>query len=310
MRKLTKFYKKLNELLFPQLISHEGKYTTFQVEVSGLKLNCAKVGRGQPLVFIHGWANNWEGWIPIIKYLKDTFTLYLVDLPGFGDSDDLNKYSVETQARYVSLFINTLPQKPISVIGLSMGTFVVADLVYKYPQDTRSGILIGPVLKDGNTSVMTSFIKIFLESVSKSFISETALKKIVETRMAAYAISKYVNMYKFRRKLVDSYGTIGKKKMRKEAFVQMGISVASYNLREVLTKVTLPTLLIYGKQDKVTSYKFPQKNLLSHNPNLSCTVISKAGHVVPWEKPKEVAESIKKFIAKNGIIYTDDEQPT
>ena len=65
-------------------------------------MNVAEIGQGKPLVFIHGWSNNWVGWTLLAEKLAPRYKLYLMDLPGFGDSDPLPKYTVEKEADYVA----------------------------------------------------------------------------------------------------------------------------------------------------------------------------------------------------------------
>lgn len=271
-------------------------YKSSFINIDGIKLNYVKVGKGPILVFVHGWANNWESWIPIIPYLENSFTLYLLDLPGFGDSDNLPYYSIDSVSEYLAGFVKSLPGKPLSLIGLSMGSLVIGETGKRYPNLAKSVILLGPVIKNNERdTVMAQTLKYSLEFIRKFDASEAALKKIIETRIAAYAMSKYINMYHFNRFLVDAYGMNGKKKVRRQAFTQMGISGASYDLKPVLENYTIPTCLIFGREDKISSPKYAKKNLFNKNTLLKFVIIAKAGHIVPVEQPAKVAEAIKKF---------------
>lgn len=267
-----------------------------QITVSQTTLNYVQVGNGPVLVFIHGLANNWEGWIPVIPYLENNFTCYFLDLPGFGDSDSLEKYSVEIAAGYVAKFIDELSLKPRAVIGASMGSIVTGELASKHPQIAQSAVLIGPVIKHGNGNRAARVLKYSMKAIKKFNTSERALKKLLETRLAAYTIAKTINMYKFNRFLVDTYNLIGKQKMRKEAFTQMAISSAEYDLNKVVEGIKLPTLLLYGREDRVSSPTFAREHLAPNNPNLTIVDIPEAGHVVPMEKPQETAAAIRKFL--------------
>lgn len=291
-------YNSFKSFIYPTVETPSQNYETQKIKILDLDINFVKVGVGEPLIFVHGWANNWEGWIPIIKYLETDFSLYLLDLPGFGDSGDLPEYSVESASKYLAGFVAKLPQKPIAVVGLSMGSFVVAEFGHKYPQESKNLILIGPVIKNGRgAAIISKTLKYSLWILKNFSLGETALKKIIETRISAYAMSKYLNMYKFNRFLVDTYGLIGKKKMRKEAFTQMGISVAETDLKKITTEIKVPTLLLFGREDKVSSPKFVRKNLLPNNSFLGCVDIAEAGHVVSLEKPEETARAIKDFLS-------------
>lgn len=269
-----------------------------KVKINGVRLNYAQVGTGPALVFVHGLANNWEGWIPLIPFLQDHFTLYFLDLPGFGDSDSLYTYSVMTAADYVDTFIGqVLGEKPLAVVGASMGTLVTGALIQKHPDVAEAAILIGPVIKNGRTDVASRVFKISMRAVKRFDLSERALKKVLETRLAAYTIAKTINMHQFNRFIVDTYNLVGKRKMRKEAFTQMAISSAESNLKEVVEKVTLPTLLLYGREDRVSSPQFARQHLAPNNQHLTVFDVPAAGHVVPMEKPRPTARAIRGFLA-------------
>ena len=84
--------------------------------------------------------------------------------------------------------------------------------------------------------------------------------------------------------------------MRKEAFTQMGISAAGYDLNKILERFKVKTLLVYGREDKISSPDYARACVLPKNPNLFCVDVPEAGHVVPMEKPSEVASAIKEFL--------------
>lgn len=56
----------------------------------GLKINYKDFGnkKGQPIVYLHGWGQNIEMMEPIAKPFEDTHRLIILDLPGFGSSDE------------------------------------------------------------------------------------------------------------------------------------------------------------------------------------------------------------------------------
>lgn len=276
-------------------ISHADLFPTFQKKIGGVTVNFARTGKGRPLVFIHGWTNNWEGWIPNVKYLEKHFSLYLLDMPGFGHSSDLKSYSVQKTADIIARFIKKTIRKKVSLAAVSMGSFVAADLTLRYPHLIKNTILTGAVINDGRHTTIPKAVNKSLKFLNKSPKGGKILKKAIETRAAAYLFGKYLNMYKFNKKIIDDYGMIGKKLVRKNAYIQMGISAFSYNLENTLKNVKRPLLLILGDKDIYTSYIYVMKNILPANKNLTLKVLKDAGHVTPWEKPKEVAYLINKF---------------
>ncbi|MBL7159175.1 alpha/beta fold hydrolase [Candidatus Microgenomates bacterium] len=273
-----------------------GKFKIRKIKINKKTINFAQIGKGEPLLLIHGWANNWEGWIPLVPTLKKKYTLYLIDLLGFGDSSPLKNYSIENQTKYVSLFLEKLKIYPKAIIGVSMGSLIAGAIGKNYPQRTQSIILIGAPFKTKSLTLAAKAFEKSLAMINGRKKAETALKKIVETRVTAYLLAKYINMHKFNKFLIDAYGMIGKKKMTKEAFVQMGLSGARLRLEKVLDNCQLPVFFIYGAQDKIIPLKQAKKILEGKKGNFSFASVPLAGHVVPWEKPKKVASLIKKFL--------------
>ena len=49
-------------------------------------LNHRRLGRGEPLVLLHGLGMRWQWWTPCLDALAERHELVLLDLPGFGGS--------------------------------------------------------------------------------------------------------------------------------------------------------------------------------------------------------------------------------
>jgi pimeloyl-ACP methyl ester carboxylesterase len=57
------------------------------------------LGRGRPLIFLHGWVGSWRYWIPAMQALSISYRAYALDLWGFGDTPNRpDKYSLDQQA--------------------------------------------------------------------------------------------------------------------------------------------------------------------------------------------------------------------
>lgn len=277
-------------------------YDTFDARIKGVTIHYAKTGNGPSVVLLHGLTNNWFGWGRLIQELERDYTLYVLDLPGYGDSGDLflKHYSVEQQAEYVAAFIKqVVPDKPI-VVGLSMGSLITAEVGNITRDQLRAIVLMGPVFNSGRTSVLTTLLRYELQLIQLSDKAQSVLKRLVASRWFGYAANKYLHMHEFKRYLSDLYGLVGRQKMRKKVFIDMGISVAKYELNPVLEQLNLPILLIYGKYDKVSRPEQIAELPLMAKENIQLNVIDNAGHVVSVEQPKEVANAIRKFLGSTN----------
>ncbi len=44
------------------------------------------LGRGRPIIFLHGWVGSWRYWVPAMQTAAMSFRAYGIDLWGFGDT--------------------------------------------------------------------------------------------------------------------------------------------------------------------------------------------------------------------------------
>lgn len=269
---------------------------TKKYPVDNIQLNVAEAGSGEPLVFIHGWSNSWVGWTLLAKELVPYYKLYMIDLPGFGDSSKLSAYSLEIISKYVSSFITAYVGSPKAIIGASSGTFVAVH-VATTNNFSCSIILIGAVLRrEELVWVKKLYAKLLTFSTKHSFAQKT-FERIIKHRYSAYFIEKYLHAYTFNKKLIDLYQMPGRKKVIGKSYVELGVSIMQYFLDLELQKIRQKTLLIIGSADKytpvATATAFIQK---TENKKLSLRVIHECGHSPAYEQPAITAKLIREYL--------------
>jgi pimeloyl-ACP methyl ester carboxylesterase len=274
----------------------EELFKTSSVEVKGIKINYAEAGQGKAVIAVHGWTNNWLGFVPVGCFLHDRYKIISIDLPGFGDSGRLPKYNLELQAEYLYEFIKKLKiDKPI-IMGHSMGTYVVAKFCQMHPDIARKIILISPMLNRNNKTKRLRMTKWFFLLIQRQNLMKTLWKRIIDTDRYSYFTAKYINMYKYDKQTVEIFGFEGKKKVSKEALVDMGVEIAKTNIDDLIVDNATPIQFIFGKYDKLTNIRQARKLFLGKG-KYRFDEINNAGHVVTVEKPEEVANKIDGFVS-------------
>ena len=263
-------------------------------------INFKKAGEGsKTLVFLHGWGGAWQSWTPILdkfRILNSEFRIYAVDLPGFGDSDSLPRYSLEIINRYLSEFIDTYVPNPKAIIGASSGTFVAVHVVSTNKYDTRL-VLIGPVLRQRRTALIKKAYSKLLTFSTDSKLAHKAFERVIKNKYSAYFIEKYIHAYEFNKKLIDLYFVPGRKKVNGKSYIQLGVAIMGYILDEELKTIPNKTLLIFGSADKYVSTKAADSFLKkAKNPNLSLSIIDKSGHSPSYEQPEKTAQIIREYL--------------
>ena len=67
------------------------------------------LGRGRPIVFLHGWVGSWRYWMSSMQVASTSYRAYALDLFGYGDTThDPLSYSLEKQAALLTGFLDEM----------------------------------------------------------------------------------------------------------------------------------------------------------------------------------------------------------
>jgi 3-oxoadipate enol-lactonase len=92
------------------------------------------VGRGTPLVLVHGYPLDHRIWVKIIPWLEKDFELILPDLPGFGQSKSPDaEFSLSDMADDLAELLDLLGLHQVVMAGHSMGGYVALAFARSYP---------------------------------------------------------------------------------------------------------------------------------------------------------------------------------
>jgi pimeloyl-ACP methyl ester carboxylesterase len=155
------------------------------------------VGKGKPVILLHGFAEDGDVWKTQIEFLKHHCYLIIPDLPGSGKSEMINDMSIESMADLVKALIShEAPKLPLILseaegqgaegvlIGHSMGGYISLAFAEKYPELLSSIALVHSSAfadseeKKANRSKSIEFIKKngafeFLKAVITDLFTET-----------------------------------------------------------------------------------------------------------------------------------------
>jgi pimeloyl-ACP methyl ester carboxylesterase len=83
------------------------------------------LGRGRPIVFLHGWVGSWRYWMSSMQVASTSYRAYALDLFGYGDTThDPLCYSLEKQAALLSGFLDEMGIGKIAIVGHGLGALV------------------------------------------------------------------------------------------------------------------------------------------------------------------------------------------
>jgi len=93
------------------------------------------LGRGRPIIFLHGWVGSWRYWVPTMQVAATAFRTYALDLWGFGDtSKNPQGYSLEQQSDLLARFMHEMGLSKIALVGHGLGALVGAVFARRFPE--------------------------------------------------------------------------------------------------------------------------------------------------------------------------------
>lgn len=98
--------------------------------LDGSMVHYEALGRGRPIVFLHGWAGSWRYWINAMQVASTSFRAYAIDLFGFGDTTraPLN-YTLDKQADLINRFLIEMGIGKVALVGHDLGALVALTFV-------------------------------------------------------------------------------------------------------------------------------------------------------------------------------------
>jgi pimeloyl-ACP methyl ester carboxylesterase len=104
------------------------------LELDGSWVRYDVIGGGPPVVLVHGWLSSSRIWEALARRLAQRFTVYSLDLTGFGESDKpLSGYGVRNGSRLLYAFCAHFGLTRASVIGHDLGGNMAVKLAADHP---------------------------------------------------------------------------------------------------------------------------------------------------------------------------------
>jgi pimeloyl-ACP methyl ester carboxylesterase len=92
------------------------------------------LGRGRPVIFLHGWVGSWRYWIPAMQTAAMSFRAYALDLWGFGDTaHDPERYSLDQQTALLEHFMQEMGIAKVALIGHGLGGLISLLFLQRLP---------------------------------------------------------------------------------------------------------------------------------------------------------------------------------
>ena len=103
--------------------------------LDGSMVHYEALGRGRPIVFLHGWVGSWRYWINAMQIASTSYRAYAIDLFGFGDTTrDPLRYSLDRQADLINRFLEEMGIGKVALVGHDLGALVGFSFIKQWPK--------------------------------------------------------------------------------------------------------------------------------------------------------------------------------
>ncbi|MBE9461432.1 alpha/beta fold hydrolase [Dyadobacter subterraneus] len=115
--------------------------------VNGVKIHYVIGGKGEPLLLVHGFGQNWFMWNRLLPELSKHFTVIAPDLRGVGESDKPDTgYDKKTMATDLHELMKKLGYNNINLVGHDIGLMVAYAYAAQFPSEVKKIALLDALL--------------------------------------------------------------------------------------------------------------------------------------------------------------------
>ena len=259
-----------------------------EVDVEGLRIAYDRAGTGAPLILLHGgFGFDRRSWGRQFEDLSDRFDLVAWDAPGCGRSADPPEgFGMGGYADCLAAFVGRLGLGRAHVLGLSFGAALALELYRRHPSVPRSLILAGAYagwagsLPPDEVERRVARVLAERDLPPERWIPDYLPGMLTETAppdMVAEVAA-----------LMSDVRTVGN--------TAMLLAMAACDLRDVLPRIAVPTLLLYGDVDRRSPLSIGEA-LHTAIAGSQLVVLPGVGHLSNIEAPAEFNDEVRRFLA-------------
>jgi pimeloyl-ACP methyl ester carboxylesterase len=256
-------------------------------------------------VFVHGLAGSASNWTDLMGLLSGDFACDAVDLPGFGYSPPPpnRDYSIDAHAKSVIRLIEKRASGPVHLFGNSLGGAIATRLAGARPDLVRTLTLVSPALPDlrlryGSARILAATMPGFGPWAVRRFTLLSPEQRVQGTLDMCFADPTGVHPDRLM-EFVEDVRRRDELSHTSEALIASSRGIVNAYVRRSLwryaARVTAPTLLIYGRHDRLVDPRMAARAGRIFK-RARVVLLPDVGHVAQMERPEVVAREFRAML--------------
>ncbi|HJT10026.1 MAG TPA: alpha/beta hydrolase [Candidatus Nitrosotalea sp.] len=257
-------------------------------EVWGHKIRYLEDGRSdKAIILIHGLGGSAERWLKVIPYLSTKYRVIAPDMIGFGYSDKPSEdYTMEFFSKFLSAFINNVGLKSTILVGTSLGGQIAVHCA-STNKAIEKMVLVAP---SGAMKSPTPAIDAYM--MAALYPNHTSAREAFEMMSRSGTVDEFT---------VSDFVKRMSTPNAKLAFISSVLGIKNSNIEETLKKIMVPTLVVWGKHDRVIPIQHADQ-FVSSIKNCTFLELDECGHLPHVEIPDRFSESILEFLGSRLVM--------
>lgn len=253
---------------------------SFPVKKEG-NFNYIDEGKGQTLLLLHGLFGALSNWEEVIRYFSPKYRVVIPVMPIY--EMPIKSASVEGLVTFIEDFVEFKKLNNLTLIGNSLGGHVA--LIYTLRNQNKV-----------DKMALTGSSGLFENSMGGSFPKRGSYEYIKERVEYTFYDPKTAT-----KELVDEVFEITTSIPKCMRIVAIAKSAQRHNMAKEISKIKVPTLLIWGLNDTITP------PMVAHEfnrliPGSELRFIDKCGHAPMMEHPKKFNQIFEEFLTAKSKV--------
>lgn len=246
------------------------------------------------LLMVHGFGGNKDNWVRMAPHLPESYQLLIPDLPGHGDSSigTTEDYAIEAQAETLLAFLDELGIQQVDMAGNSMGGGITVYFANRYPGRVRTIALYDPAGSDQYPSELD-------EALARGENPLVVEKPGDMDRLLDFVLEKRPFLpWPVASVMEDK--AMAREEINEAIFSAILESGGQVSLEHVLSGIEAPTLIVWGRQDRVLA----PENAEVFAEGIETTrveLLDGVGHVPMIEVPERSANLWHDFLQQHPM---------
>jgi pimeloyl-ACP methyl ester carboxylesterase len=267
-----------------------------QVEVVGSRVNYVEMGEGPPLVLVHGLSGAWQNWLEQIPHFSDSHRVIALDLPGFGASPMPPwEISIPAYGRFLRDFCERLGIDRCALVGNSMGGFITTEVAIAEPERVEKLVLVSaagitwararrePAAMIGRVgrAALPLALRFQLSGIRRPGLRRRAFQGVFHDPGSLRREVLWENLAAA---------------MSSPGYYDAMTNLFGYDIRERLEEIEEPTLIVWGRNDRVVPVPAALSYKKRIGDNAELVIFDRCGHVPQMERPVRFNRLLARFL--------------